>query len=339
MRIGIDLMGSDAAPRLLIPAIVEAARQLGRSAEFLVWSTPSVAKDLASHLSSFSLPPTASSIVFQTADEVIGMEEDPLIAVRKKSQSTLVRGIHQLKEKAIDAFVSCGNTGALVAAATLSLPHLAGVARPGLLAVLPTEKGVVAILDVGGNVSCKAEHLLSYAYIGSVYARVAHGIVLPKVGLLNIGTEAGKGTEEVREAYRQLEALEQERAAGSDTPFQFCGNIEGRDLFRGGCDVVVTDGFSGNIMLKTAEGVSAYILDALNEVPSIGRGSAGEAFDRLRERFDYTQHPGAFICGVDALVFKVHGNADAGSLFATILNAAECISNNLIGKLTAKKTP
>ena len=337
MRIGIDLMGGDVPPRLLFPAIVHAAQKLGASCSFAVFSTQSVVDEFSRYLSSEFPSLTSSTIAFHVAKEVISMDDEPLHAVRRKTDSSLVKGLDSLKNGDIDAFVSCGNTGALIAGATLSLPHMEGVSRPGLLASLPTEKGSVAILDVGGNVACKAEQLVNYAYLGSVYASVANGSLLPKVSLLNIGVEAGKGTEEVRRAYKILEGLELERQNGSSLPFQFCGNIEGREIFRGFCDVVVTDGFSGNIMLKTAEGVSAFIFDTLEEMSIVRNDLEGrKVFERLQKQFDYTQQLGAFICGIDALVFKVHGNADADSLLVTILGAADCVSSKLLDKMKAK---
>lgn len=336
MRIGIDLMGGDTPPQLLFPAIAQAAQRLGPSARFAVFATPSVLEDFSSSLTNKFPAIASSSIAFHPAEEVIGMEDEPLVAVRRKTDSSLVRGIAALHAGEIDAFVSCGNTGALIAEATLTLPHMQGVSRPGLLAVLPTEKRNVAILDVGGNVACKADQLVAYARLGATYAAVAEGIELPKVALLNIGAEAGKGTDEVRKAYRLLEASEQERQQGAAIPYQFYGNIEGREIFRGVCDVIVTDGFSGNIMLKTAEGVASFIFDALEEISLIPEDSKGKrAYERLKKVFDYTQHRGALICGLDALVFKVHGNTDADSLLVTLLGAADCLSKSLLDKMRA----
>lgn len=334
MRLGIDLMGGDIPPRLLFPAIVHAAHKLGSSCSFAVFATSADLENFSRYLSNEHHSLSPSTIQFCPAEEVINMDDEPLRAVRRKTDSSLVKGIAALKAGKIDAFVSCGNTGALIAESTLSLPHMKGVSRPGLLAVLPTEKSHVAILDVGGNVACKAQQLVDYAYLGSVYASVANGIKLPKVALLNIGVEAGKGTEEVRQAYKVLYGLELERQNGADVPFQFFGNIEGREIFRGVCDVVVTDGFSGNIMLKTAEGVAAFIFDALDEMSVVKKdGDSRKAFESMQKQFDYTKHLGAFICGIDALVFKVHGNADAEALLITILGAAECLSNNLLDKM------
>lgn len=315
MRIGIDLMGGDTPPGFLFPAVLQAVQRLGDRFSFFVLATPTTMKACVDQLS--ELP---SNLLFFAADEVIGMDDEPLTAIRRKNHSSLVKGVTLLKNKEIDAFVSCGNTGALIAAATLMLPHIKGVARPALLAEMPTATGTVAILDVGGNVACKADHLVSYAFLGAAYVRAAHGITRPRVALLNIGTEAGKGTGEVKEAYRMLE---------HEQAFDFCGNIEGREIFRGRCDVIVTDGFSGNIMLKTAEGVSEYLFECLRQEPSI----KADVLDKLGQKFDYTRHPGALVCGVDGLVFKVHGNADAGALLATILGAADCLSGALMSKI------
>ena len=235
------------------------------------------------------------------------MNEDPLVAIRRKKDASLVVGMGLLAKKQIDAFVTCGNTGALIACARLFLPLLSGVTRPALLVSLPTKTGLVSVLDVGGNISCKAQDFVQFALLGAAYQRTIHGVKHPRVGLLNIGVESKKGTAELRQAYELLQQTD---------GIHFVGNVEGRNIFTGVIDVLVTDGFSGNVMLKTAEGVASLILDALN---------AAEDYSALRKQFNYTEYPGAIVCGVEGVAMKVHGNATAETLLVSILSAPNIV--------------
>lgn len=312
MRIGIDLMGSDRSPYVLYPAVIQASKQLGSAASFVVFASEKVIKKL---LSEESLP----CIEFVSAADEISMDDDPVKAIRLKKQSSIVLGIQALKKKKIDAFVSCGNTGALIAAATLFLPKLPGVIRPALLAMLPTEKGSVAVLDVGGRVLCKAKHLTQFAFLGAAFQRAFCGIEQPKVGLLNIGAESKKGTSEVRRAHQLLQDC------GSSS-IKFVGNVEARDLFAGDVDVLVTDGFTGNVMLKTAEGVAELILKVLKRKARVVAKEIGE-------QFDYKQYPGALLCGIDRLVIKVHGNGLQEAFLSSILAASSYIEGKILQKM------
>lgn len=312
-------MGGDNPPELLFPAIIQAASQLSSDQSLIVIATPSVIKQLRELNTPAEVRRRFS---YKECEDVITMEDDPLTAVRRKKKSSLAIGMGLLKDKSIDALVSCGNTGALIASAAIVLPLFQGISHPALLATLPTEKGPVAVLDVGGNVVSKSEQLVRFALLGAAYQRAVLGIKSPKVGLLNVGVESGKGTHEVRQAY---ESLKVEHAFG----FQFFGNVEARDLFKGTVDVLVTDGFTGNILLKTAEGVASFILDSLKE-----KIKAEAGFNDLKSRFNYAEYPGAVVCGVDGLVIKVHGDATAASLLSSIFNAIDCVKKNVISSLS-----
>ena len=327
MHIGIDLMGGDNPPELLFPAIMQAAKQLSSDQSLLVIATKPVIDQLSSQLNSL-FAEVRTRISFQECEEIITMEDDPLTAVRRKKKSSLVMGMSLLKNKRIDALVSCGNTGALIASAAIILPLFHDISHPALLVTLPTEKGPVAVLDVGGNVISKAEQLVRFAFLGAAYQRAILGIKSPKVGLLNIGIESRKGTLEVRQAYEIL------TAADNSSGFQFSGNIEARDLFKGSVDVLVTDGFTGNILLKTAEGAASFVFDSLQD-KIIGKSTleVEKCFNELKKQFNYTEYPGAIVCGVDGLVVKVHGNATAASLLSSIFSAIECIHKNVISRL------
>jgi phosphate acyltransferase len=337
LHIGIDLMGGDKPPDVLFEAIIQAAEQLDDSHSLLVIATKSV----VNLLSRLELPALSAKqlsvrqrarIEFHVVADAISMGDEPLGAVRRKKGSSLVVGIRLLKKRRIDAFVSCGNTGALVASSTLSLPMLPGVSRPALLAVLPTEKGSVAVIDVGGNVSCKAHHLVQFARLGAAYQRSIQGIECPLVGLLNIGVESKKGTTEVRQAYEILKTQCQELAAKGITPrLHFLGNVEGREVFQGAVDVLVTDGFTGNVLLKTTEGVASFIFNSLQEtLKDHSSEIVMNTLSDLQKHFNYAEYPGAIVCGVDGIVVKCHGNSSAKALLSSIRGAITLVKKRVI---------
>lgn len=327
MRIGVDLMGSDSSSLLLFEAVVRAASSL-QDTTLIAFATQTVVDEIWTnpHLLSF-LSPKPGKIEFHLISEVIEMDDDPLTAIRQKKNSSLVVGMKLLKKKHLDAFVSAGNTGALVASATLFMPLLPGIKRAALLATLPTEKGSVVVIDVGGNVSCKAHHLVQFALMGAAYQRCSQGIEKPSVGLLNIGVESKKGTSVVRQAYQILE-----NTNDSETlPMRFIGNIEGREVFQGKVDVLVTDGFTGNVLLKTSEGVSYFILDHLQR--SLRDSKSEKVLSHLLHHFDYEEYPGAIVCGIDSIAVKCHGQSTASGFFNAIIGAADLVKNDFIQQI------
>lgn len=332
MRLGIDLMGGDSPPQILFPAVLESARQLTAEVSLLVFATKAFVDDFSSLVASAYIPQKSAHIEFQVVADTIGMSENPLDAVRRKKGSSMLMAMRMLKDKKLDALVSCGNTGALIAGAVLSLPLLAGVSRPALLVPLPTKKGPVAVLDVGGNVACKAQQLVQFGFLGAAYQRAVQSIEVPTVGLLNIGVESKKGTAELRQAFETLQMQCQDLVARGLAPrMHFVGNVEARDVFKGSIDVLVTDGFAGNILLKTAEGVAAFIFDVLQpSVQTCGSVEFQAAFSDVEKQFNYAEYPGALVCGVDGVVVKVHGNATADALRISILGAAECVQKRVI---------
>lgn len=326
MRVGIDLMGSDTPPHILYEAVLRAAQYFDASYTLIVFATQAAIEELTRKHP--ILPPSSqlAHIQFHPVKEVITMGDEPLDAIRHKKNSSLVMGLRLLKKHLIDAFVSAGNTGALIASTTLSMPLLPGIKRPALLAILPTEKGSVAVIDVGGNVSCKAHHLIQFAHMGAAYQRCSHGIDVPSVGLLNIGVESKKGTNELRHAYQLLE----EHRTGFN--MSFYGNIEGREIFQGLVDVVVTDGFTGNVLLKAIEGTSSFILE--NIAKAYGNLEAMKlALNDLNKRFHYAEYPGAIVCGVDGVVVKCHGNSSPVAFFNSIQGAARMVQLRLVHQI------
>jgi len=318
-------MGSDRSPHVLFDAVIQSAKQLDPSVELLVITTKECAESFASRVPTTS----AAKIEFYFAPDVINMRDEPLLAVRHKKGSSLVVGVKLLKKKALDAFVTSGNTGALITCATLMLPFFPGIRRPALLALLPTETGSVAVIDVGGNVSCKAHHLVQFAEMGLAFQSCHRGIEKPRIGLLNIGIESKKGTREVQQAYQVLKEKEEQGA-----PLHFVGNVEGREVFQGKVDLLVTDGFTGNVLLKTSEGVASFILETIKR--SLGPPLTHlqeHAFQQLQHHFNYAEHPGAILLGVEGIIIKCHGDATSKALLNSIKGAISFVEKKLVVKL------
>lgn len=313
-RIAVDLMGSDSLPQAIFEAVFVFSQEIQPGDSLVVIAQHAVLPVLRSLYSTFP-----SCIEFITTEEAIEMEEPPLFAVRRKKDSSMAAGIRLLKEKKIDAFVSTGNTGALVAFAKLHMNMLPTIERPALLVMMPTEKGKVAVLDVGANISPKPEHLVSYALLGSLYREVVYEEKNSKVGLLNIGVEEQKGTKELKETYHLLQKTFLDR---------FLGNIEGREVFQGKIDVLVTDGFTGNVFLKTSEGISTFLAEYLQKNFKIP-----EIVSHLHQQFNYSEHPGAFLCGVDGIIVKCHGFSNQTALLNGIRGAFTLVKKDVITKL------
>ena len=261
---------------------------------------------------------------FVKTKSIIKMGDDPLSAIRLKKTSAIPMAMHLLKEGEIDAFVSNGNTGAIMSGATLILKLLERIKRPGLLALLPTKGGSLAVIDIGANINCSSELLEQFAHIGVAFQKCC-GINDPKVGLLNIGGEKRKGRIEMREAYERLQMMNNEHKG------RFVGNVEGFQAFNGTCDVLVTEGFSGNIFLKTAEGMSALVLDMITDKKL--EQPKKKSFVELTTLLDYAEYPGALICGVDGIVVKCHGYSSTKAVHSAIKGAANLVRSQFLKKL------
>lgn len=317
-RIGIDLLGCDAPANVILETIAAMPQEEEHPPQFTVFGTQDVLKDIPDGIESCIVT------------EEITMEEDPLVAVRRKKNSSIVRAMHMLASYDLDAFISAGNTGALMASASLCLPMLPGIDRPALMALMPTKIDPVAVLDVGANVNFKAENLLQFALMGIAYQK-ARGVANPTVGLLNIGAEKQKGTPEVRKAYEMLQKL------NKDAPVLhpiFVGNIEGRDVFHGNIHVLITDGFTGNVFLKTSEGIAGFILDHLQNLgPIESLPGLKSIIQVLRHRLDYAEYPGAILCGVDGIVIKCHGESNPQAFTHSIKSADRLNKHFFLEKL------
>lgn len=311
MRIAVDAMGGDHAPRNPVAGAVLAAQEV--DAEIvLVGDESTIRRELAAHGE-----PQGVTIVH--ADEVIGMDEAAAVGVRRKRKSSIHVGARLLRDGEVNGFISAGNTGAVMAVVKVIAGTLAGVDRPALAIVLPTRTGHVVVLDVGANVDSKSYHLVQFALIGDQFAKELLGVAQPRVGLLSIGEEAGKGNELVRGAHTVL----------SRESLNFVGNVEARDLYRGKADVVVCDGFTGNILIKTSEAAVETLRFLLREEFSrtwSGRLAAlfaRGAFRRLRSRVDYQEYGGGLLLGIRGLTVVAHGRSSPRALANAIRMVAE----------------
>lgn len=318
MRIGVDLMGSERDPQEYIIAVKQMAQQLPSQDELVVIATEEVVAAL----------PISPKIKSKVVKEEITPDDDPLMAVRRKKGSSLVVGVGMVHSKEIDAFVSPGNTGALIAACTLTLPMHPGIKRPPLLASLPKANGPLAVVDVGGLVSCTAEQMAGFAWMGASFQRVMHEVRTPAIGLLNIGTETKKGTLEIRKAHSLLQEECEKRGC------RFLGNIEPKEVFQSEVDVLVTDGFTGNIFLKTAEGLSAFIFDDIyKRLERESTDAMRDQIEQWRQQFNHANYPGALLCGVDGLIIKCHGSSSAQGMLSSLKAAAHLMHFDIVQKM------
>lgn len=316
-------MGGDHAPSVVVDGAVAAARHLDIGID-LVGRTMDVERALSAHADWQSL-----GIDLVEAPDIIEMAEAPALAVRRKPRSSVRVAADRVAKKEAAALVSAGHTGAVVMSAHAAFGMVAGVDRPALAATIPTRDRPAVLLDAGANVECRPHHLLQFAVMGSVYARLAHGVEEPRVGLLSIGEEESKGNELTREAHRLLKA----------SPVRFIGNVEGREIYSGVADVIVCDGFTGNIVLKTSEGlveaVEALLGDELQGTFSsqVGYLLSKRAFRRFRRRVDYSEYGGAALLGVGGLVIAGHGRSSARAIRNAVAMAYRFATSNFMSNV------
>ncbi|CAH1214342.1 phosphate acyltransferase PlsX [Paenibacillus sp. JJ-223] len=325
MRIVIDAMGGDNAPAATVEGALSAAAEWPDAQIVLVGDEGR----LEPILSKSATKPANLSV--RHASEVIGSDDEPVKAVRRKKDASMVVAGRMLKEGEADAMISAGNTGALMTTGLLVVGRMEGIERPALAPMIPTidDVGVLA-LDLGANMDAKPEHLAQYALMGSLYRQKVQGIDSPRVGLLNVGTEEGKGNELTKNAYPLLEQL----------PIRFVGNVEARDVLTAECDVLVCDGFAGNILLKSMEGTAGAIFSLLKEQFSSSLKSKLAAavlmpeLRGLKRKLDYTEHGGAPLLGLSKLVVKSHGSADGNAIKNAVRQARIAIQNQLVESIS-----
>jgi len=324
MRIAIDAMGGDHAPKAIVEGAVQAANEWNDVEIILVGDEARIAPLIGDH--------KPSGLRIHHASEVIEADEEPVKAVRRKKDASMVVCGRLVKEKEADAMISSGNTGALLTTGLLVVGRIPGIERPALAPMIPTENGRgVLALDLGANMDASPEHLLQYAIMGSIYRAKVHGLDHPRVGLLNVGTEDGKGNELTKAAFPLLE----------QAPIRFIGNVEPRDILKADYEVIVCDGFAGNIMLKTLEGTAGYLMSMLKTefTRSFMRKMAALIMKpglRQFKKFDYKEHGAAPLLGTNGLVLKSHGSSDAKAVKNAVRQARIALQNDLVGAIGAE---
>ncbi len=300
-------MGNSLSPSILLEALLSIPKQ--DDVELAPIGTP----DLESKCPS----------PFYSSDDFITMEESPVRALKQKKNASMLLGLRLLKQGEIDAFISAGSTPALILGAKTILSFLPGIKRPALFSYFPTKKNPVAVLDLGANVQCKALNLVQFAHMASAYLHV-NGLENPRVGLLNIGEEPLKGTSELKSAYQALKTME-------NPSFQFSGNIEGKSVFDGNVDALITDGFTGNILLKTAEGIASLILDKISaNLDEKTRSLLGSEISDLQKHLHYAEYPGALLLGVRGIVIKSHGYSSPKAFINAVHGAIALVKKDFL---------
>ena len=332
-RIAVDAMGGDYAPREIVRGAVDAARGLSSVDEIvLVGDEEAVRAELAAYGVEGDLP----KLRIVHASEVIGMGEHPVQAIRAKPDSSINRGMALLKAGEVDAFVSAGSTGAMVASSLLTLRRIGGVKRPAIGTVLPSLGKPYLLLDMGATVDCSARELEQFAVMGSVYSNAILGQKEPAVGLLSVGTEEATGDARTKEAHELLKA---------NPHIHFAGNVEGHDLFRGEMDVCVADGFVGNVVLKTIESESRAITAMLrsaftkNWIRKIGALLLKGAFRDLKKVMDPELYGGAPLLGVNGTVIITHGSSSKKAIYHAVRVAGECVAADVVGTIARLMDP
>ena len=324
MKIFIDAMGGDNAPREIIKGALRAKHELGIDL-ILVGQEEAIRACL----------PAGEDVEIVDAREIITMEDDPSTATRRKKDSSMAVSLRLLKEGAGDAVVSAGSTGALLTGATLTVKRIHGIRRAALAPVLPAGEHGVMLIDCGANVECTAEYLLQFAFMGSFYAQKLMGVPEPRVGLLNVGTEDTKGGELQHQAFDLLQQ------AGRQKRIRFVGNIEGTDVFSGNVDVVVTDGFTGNVLLKSAEGIIKFMMHSLKDVfykSTINKLAAAvlkKDLAAMKKSMDVNEVGGTALVGISKPVVKAHGSSNEASFFAAIRQAKQFAESGIIDDIIA----
>ncbi|MCA9766137.1 MAG: phosphate acyltransferase PlsX [Carnobacterium sp.] len=324
MKIAVDAMGGDNAPKAIVEGVVLAANEF-KDMEFILYGREEAIKPYLSNEPNIRIVHT---------DEKIESEDDPIRSIRRKKNASMVLAAQAVKNKEADALFSAGNTGALLTAGLLIIGRIKGIDRPGLLVTLPvitnSEKGF-NLMDVGANADSKPENIHQYAILGSEYAKLVQGIKKPTVGLLNNGTEENKGNDLTKRAYQLLK----------DEPMiHFIGNVEARDILSGVADVVVTDGFTGNAVLKTIEGTAMSMMQLLKSAvydngtkAKLGGLLLKDSLSEMKDVLDYSKHGGSVLFGIKAPVVKTHGSTEKEAVYFTIKQIHEMLASKVIDDL------
>jgi glycerol-3-phosphate acyltransferase PlsX len=324
MIIAIDAMGGDFAPVANVEGAIEAAKEMPEVRIVLVGDEVQLKPMLAQ---------APKNIEIRHATEVITTDEEPVKAVRRKKDSSLVVGVTMVKNKEADVIISAGNTGAFMTAALLITGRIKGIDRPALSPIVPTvDSSGVMILDAGANMDAQPKHLLQYAIMGSIYAEKVMGVNCPRIGLLNVGTEEKKGNDLTKETYGLLK----------ESALNFVGNVEARDIMQHVCDVVVCDGFSGNILLKTMEGTAKTMMSVMKEeftrtiTSQLAAMVLRPGLKRMKKQMDYAEYGGALLMGVQGTCIKAHGSSNARAIHTAVRQAKKFVEQD-VNELIARE--
>lgn len=325
MRIIVDGMGGDNAPKAIVEGVVLAAQQLSGEYEICLVGRE---EPLKKELKKYEYDP--QQITITNADEIISMDDAPVRAVRTKKKSSLVTGIEMVKSGEGDVFISAGNSGALMAGGLFTLGRIHGIDRPAIASVYPVLGGEPQLMvDAGANSECKPGNLLEFAMMGSIYAEKVWGRSEPEIGLVNLGVEENKGSTLTKAAYELL----------SRSGLNFTGNVEARELPDGACDVIVCDGFTGNVILKLTEGFAMHIWnllkEKLTETPKskLGAMLLKSQLKDLKSEFDYSEYGGAPILGVRGAIIKMHGSSNANAVKNTVIKSIPYVEHDVVSKI------
>ncbi len=316
-KIAIDAMGGDNAPNEIIKGALDAQKEMEGIEVVLLGQKDIIQKQMDLH---------SEKAEIIDCPEVIHTGDKPLVAIRAKKNSSLIKGLLMVKENTADAFVSAGSTGAVFAGALFNVGRIKGVDRPALAAILPTQNGKTILLDIGANADCKDKYLIQFAKMGRTYMKLVEGIDNPTMGLINIGTEEEKGSE----LYREVNKLMRE-----DESLNFVGNIEPRDALNGAADVLVCDGFTGNVLLKTLEGMAVYLFKNIkaelykNIFTKLAAAVLKNGFKNVKIKIDHKEYGGTPLLGVQGCVIKAHGSSDAYSFKRAIMQAVNYLEKDI----------
>ncbi len=332
MKILLDAMGGDNAPEATIKGAVKAAGEVN-SEIILIGNEEVINNKVKEFYGKEKLSDMSANLSIRHATEQIEMEDIPTVAIKHKKDSSMVVGFNMLKNGEGDVFISAGNSGALLTGATLLVGRIKGIDRPAIAPMLPAYKKSFMLMDAGANTNCKPLNLVQFAQMSTIYLRNTFGIQNPKIGLLNIGTEETKGNDLIKETYNLLKENHEEYGVN------FVGNVEGRDCFSGEIDAVITDGFTGNVFLKTTEGLGKLVKRNLTESlkrniwTTIGAIPCLPAIKRFSKTMDYKEYGGALFLGVKKPVVKAHGSSDEYLFYFTIKQAERFVKSGAVEKM------
>jgi glycerol-3-phosphate acyltransferase PlsX len=325
VTIAVDAMGGDHSPHSEVEGAVQAARDYG--VHVILVGNSEVLEPLVKEKGGGTLP-----LEIKHATQSITMDESPALAMRKKRDSSARVAATLVRDRVASGLVSAGNTGAVMAVAKTVMGCASGVDRPALAAVVPTLAGHAVLLDVGANVACKPNHLVQFAIMGDLFSQMIVGVRTPRVGLLSVGEEESKGTDLIREVHKAMKALR----------MNFIGNVEGRDIYNGRADVIVCDGFTGNVALKTSEGLIEAVLKLLRDELSrnlkvkVGALLSQQSFKRLKKRLDYAEYGGAPLLGLRGVTIICHGRSSGTAIKNAIRVAQEFSENQINARLESE---